>query len=97
MHIAMVESELREYYHVSGLNELFVHPYVSYEMGLRKPQAEIYQAVVSESGLIPQETLFIDDLLENVQAAVSCGWHGWHKPSDQELCDALPNYLDKVC
>jgi glucose-1-phosphatase len=49
--------------------KLFEKPYFSFEMGKLKPEIEIYQQVLSESNLAASETLFLDDLLHNIEAA----------------------------
>lgn len=64
------------------LSDLFVKLFYSNEMGLRKPNLEIYHRVAKESNIDPSETLFIDDLLENVEAAKECGFQGFHLKSD---------------
>jgi glucose-1-phosphatase len=48
---------------------LFEKPYLSYEMGKLKPESDIYQTVLNTSNLLPEETLFIDDLFANVESA----------------------------
>jgi glucose-1-phosphatase len=48
---------------------IFEKPYFSYEMGKVKPNINIYEQVLSESNLLPEETLFIDDLKANIDAA----------------------------
>ena len=42
---------------------------ISGEDKLMKPDAAIYELAISRFNLIPQETVFIDDKLENVEAA----------------------------
>ena len=39
----------------------FEHIYLSYEMKMAKPDADIFQKVLDETGILPNETLFIDD------------------------------------
>jgi FMN phosphatase YigB (HAD superfamily) len=46
----------------------------SFELGLRKPDAEIYRAVESGSGVAAGQILFFDDREENVEAARQRGW-----------------------
>jgi glucose-1-phosphatase len=46
---------------------------LSHELGLRKPDAAIYRAALKLSGTRPEETLFIDDLKENVAGAAKLG------------------------
>ena len=48
---------------------------VSGEVGLLKPQAEIYNAHADRFSLEPAATLFIDDSPANVDGARSAGWN----------------------
>lgn len=48
---------------------------VSGELGLIKPDREIYDHHVSAFGLEPSATLFIDDSQKNVDGAIAAGWH----------------------
>ncbi len=59
------------------------HPYedidrcfFSCEMGLRKPEKEIYEKVLQELACSPEAVVFIDDRKENVDAATSLGIPG---------------------
>ena len=49
---------------------------ISGEVGLRKPEPEIYLRALEETGLAPEECLFIDDLEHNVAAAAALGMVG---------------------
>ena len=51
---------------------------VSAEIGVLKPSALIYQHLIDSYHLIPQETVFIDDLAKNVQGAQDIGLQGIH-------------------
>ena len=42
---------------------------ISGEDKMMKPNAEIYELAITRFNLIPQETVFIDDKLENIEAA----------------------------
>ncbi|NQY68756.1 MAG: HAD family phosphatase [Flavobacteriales bacterium] len=48
---------------------LFNHVYYSHEVGLRKPGVEIYKYILEEQSMIPEETLFLDDLQNNLDGA----------------------------
>lgn len=50
---------------------------VSCEEGVCKPEPEIYRLLLTRYGLNPQETLFIDDRKENVEAAEREGITGF--------------------
>lgn len=45
---------------------------------LIKPEAAIYQLLQTRYTLDPAQTVFIDDLLGNIEAAQAQGWHGIH-------------------
>jgi putative hydrolase of the HAD superfamily len=50
--------------------------YYSCEIGLRKPNLDIYEYVLNENGLEPKTTLFVDDSVQNVESAVMAGMQG---------------------
>jgi HAD superfamily hydrolase (TIGR01509 family) len=50
----------------------------SFRVGQVKPSAAIYRIAEREFGIEPAATVFIDDLLPNVQAARAAGWQSIH-------------------
>ncbi|WP_059017768.1 HAD family hydrolase [Vibrio coralliirubri] len=52
---------------------LFDGAAVSAELGMLKPQPEIYQALLSDYGLKASETVFLDDMPYNVEGARTVG------------------------
>jgi putative hydrolase of the HAD superfamily len=52
---------------------------------LIKPESAIYQLLQDRYRLDPTQTMFIDDVLGNVQAAQALGWHGIHFESAAQL------------
>ncbi|MBT8300676.1 MAG: HAD-IA family hydrolase [Maribacter sp.] len=62
----------------------FEQLYFSHEIHLRKPNADIYEFVLHKNGLDPIETLFIDDTVENTQAAHKLGINTWNLIVGQE-------------
>jgi glucose-1-phosphatase len=73
IHMREVNRILQRDTGVSSLNVLFERVYLSYEMGKMKPSAKIYQEVLEESGLVAEETVFLDDNLDNLQSAQQLG------------------------
>lgn len=69
IHIREVNRILQRDTGVASLNELVERVYLSYEMGKIKPSLDIYEQVLAESGLVAQETLFLDDNAANIAAA----------------------------
>jgi putative hydrolase of the HAD superfamily len=47
----------------------------SYELGVLKPEPEIYRYAVRGLGVAPEEALFLDDRPENVEGARAIGLH----------------------
>ena len=61
----------------------------SFDVGVRKPEKEIYEIAMQRANANPQECLFIDDLLENIQAAKQIGIEGVHFISSEQLKQEL--------
>lgn len=61
----------------------------SFDVGVRKPEKEIYEIAMQRANANPQECLFIDDLLENIQAAKQIGIEGIHFISFEQLKQEL--------
>ncbi len=52
-----------------SIDHLFEKVYYSHDLKMRKPEAQIYRHVLDEQGLVPSETLFLDDREDNLAAA----------------------------
>ncbi|KLO03327.1 alpha-D-glucose-1-phosphatase, partial [Morganella morganii] len=50
--------------------------YLSQDLGLRKPDPDIYQYVLETEEFEPQDVVFFDDVRENVDAATELGIKG---------------------
>ena len=55
--------------------QYFIHTTVSANIGLMKPNKEIFDYTMQKNNLLPHETLFIDDHLLNTTAASALGLH----------------------
>lgn len=66
---------------------LFDHVFYSDELGLRKPEVEIYQKVMQVANLVPEKTLFIDDNAPNLVAPQALGWHTYHLVKPETVLD----------
>ncbi len=58
---------------------------LSYEVGSRKPEAAIYQALIRQVSRPPEEILYLDDKVAFVEAARDQGLAAWQFRSPQEL------------
>lgn len=63
----------------------FDHVFLSHEMGLRKPDKEIFSRVCEEQNIQPENALFIDDSPQHIIGASKVGLNTFHLTSDIEL------------
>jgi len=56
-----------------NMDEIFTKVFLSYEMKVMKPDPKIYQMAIEGTGFKPEELLFIDDNMTNVEAARAQG------------------------
>lgn len=66
---------------------LFKKLYFSHQIGMRKPDANIFHLVIQDNLLNPQETVFIDDYDLNIAAADATGLKGLLLKPGQDLID----------
>jgi putative hydrolase of the HAD superfamily len=64
------------------------------DVGLIKPQPEIFQLLQSRYGLQPDVTLFIDDHAANIAAAQQGGWQTLHLTDPARLASRLLTRLN---
>ena len=60
------------------VKDYFEETFLSYEMHLAKPDKAIFEKVLHDANLLPEETLFIDDSEANCKAASELGIHAHH-------------------
>ena len=60
------------------VKDYFEETFLSYEMHLAKPDKAIFEKVLQDANLLPEETLFIDDSEANCKAAEEVGIHAHH-------------------
>lgn len=58
-----------------------------------KPDREIYELMEVRYGLVPEDTVFIDDMPANVEAARGSGWHAIHCTHPPSLPAQLSRYV----
>jgi len=56
-----------------SIDEYFDKLYLSYQIGYTKPHPEIFRFMFDDSGMLPHETLFIDDGNANVEMGEKLG------------------------
>ncbi len=72
IHTDFYTDHLNKLYNID-YRSMFRKVYYSFEIGLKKPEIEIFNLILSDSRLDPIKTLFIDDTESNIDAASSLG------------------------
>ena len=73
IHITASNNYLKKTHGIKSLDILFDKLFLSYEMGMWKPDTEIYYEVLRSINLEPNEVVFFDDNLQNIESAKAIG------------------------
>lgn len=72
-------------------HSLFVNTYWSFKMGKRKPDLASFTEIIVNEGIIPEETMFIDDSIQNILAAKQIGLKTIHLKNGLDVTDLFKN------
>lgn len=92
IHVERFHSNFRNQ-HGFEVSALFEKDFYSNEIGYRKPSPESFQEIIRLSGINPEESLFIDDSLPNVESAIACGLKGYWLEPRQKVEEIFKEYL----
>lgn len=73
IHYGYIMNYLKNEFGFENNDHLFEKTYYSHLIGIRKPDRAIFEKVLNENGLKPEETLFIDDIAANLEPAKALG------------------------
>ncbi len=73
IHLSFITKYLKQEFGLDGNEGFFEKIYYSHLVRKRKPNKEIFEQVLSENGLKPSETLFIDDSPQHLKPAAELG------------------------
>ena len=88
-HINAFEHDLYIKHGVKNFNDYFDEVYYSCRIGMRKPDAEIFEFVLEKNKINPKETVFIDDSVQHVKGAGACGINAFLLPKNAEIGEFL--------
>lgn len=69
------------------MKEAFKKIYYSFEIGCHKPDASAWEYVIKDAGILPTETLFLDDSIHNIKASQELGFQAIHIHERTRLTD----------
>ena len=96
MHIHWVDSYLNSTYGfriVEFERKFFDKVYYSHMIRMRKPHVDGFLYIIDDADLVAEETLFIDDKLENIQGAALAGLQTLHLKPEMNLAYELNKLL----
>ena len=74
IHLTAVNNLLLQQTGKESIDDLFTKAYYSHKINFRKPNKDVYEFIAKDAGIDPEETLFIDDLENNIEAAAQVGY-----------------------
>lgn len=85
LHLTFIKNQLGESFYNRFIS-CFKKVYYSHEIHLRKPDVTIFEYVFKDAKINPKESFFVDDTLENIEAARKTGLKCWHiNPFDDDI------------
>ena len=81
--------------HGIDISECFDEVFLSYRLHMAKPDPRIYTHLIRETGINPQESLYIDDLPDNIEAGKASGLMAY-KIEGNSLDQALPKLFPEL-
>ena len=73
--------------------ELFDKMYLSHELGLRKPDAKIFEYILNEQKLKAEEVFFIDDSPQHIASAKKLGINCHHLLDNEDITFLFPDII----
>lgn len=77
-------------------SDYFDAVYMSFEVKAMKPDPAFFIHVMEKEALKPEETVFIDDGIRNVEAAAKLGLHTINPKNGEDWYESLKNCLETV-
>jgi len=96
IHYEKFSTEIKNSRLKSKFYQYFSKEYYSFEMGMRKPEAEIFTFILRDSGIKPEETLFVDDDLQNILTAASLKFQCYHFGTEGNWIELINKFDLKI-
>ena len=95
MHARWIDEYLLREHNLPDFQEIYFDAvYYSHLIRLRKPERDIYEYVLADAEILPEECLFIDDLEPNIEAARALGIQSIHKTPELDIMELMEDLLN---
>jgi len=95
-HVGLISNawpDLRDYIIKQKFDDAFDHMVISGEVGVMKPEPRIYQIALEQAGVSPNEAVFVDDFIENIEGCEALGMRGIHFRDSGQAMDEIKQLL----
>lgn len=86
-------SGLRDYIVREKFDDAFHHMVISAEVGVTKPDPKIYHIALEQLEVKAKEAVFVDDVLENIEACEKAGMKGIHFKDSPSAIEQIKSML----
>lgn len=86
-------SGLRDFIQRERFDDAFHHMTISAEVGVAKPDPKIYHIALEKLEVRAEEAVFVDDVLENIEACEQVGMRGIHFKNPETTLKQLKDLL----
>jgi len=87
-------SDMREYLVSQKIDDAFDQLIISAEVGIMKPDARIYQLALEKLGVTPDQAVFVDDSIVNIEGARAVGMYAIQFTRPDQTVEELKKLLD---
>jgi len=87
LHIKHCSQKLSDNFDCNKFDDLFEKVYYSHTSGMRKPNNDFFEHILNENGLKAENTLFVDDFIENIETANQLGIKTFHITNGCKIVD----------
>ena len=91
IHYDLYVRDLQLRFGYNEFDELFNKSYFSFAEHLEKPDPRFFELILDHEGLLPEETLFIDDTAANIEVAKSLGIRTYHISREELVRNLFSN------
>ena len=91
IHYDLYVRDLQLRFGYNEFDELFDKSYFSFAEHLEKPDPRFFELILDHEGLLPEETLFIDDTEKNINIAKSLGINTYHISREELVRNLFEN------
>ena len=91
IHYDLYVRDLQLRFGYKEFDALFDKSYFSFDIHLEKPDPRFFEMILDHEGLVPEETIFIDDTEANIKVAKKLGIRTYHISRDELVRNLFEN------